>query len=305
VFTGGVTNGAEELLREFGVHLRAVRGYSSHTVRAYVADVRSLLQFAGIDSEVDVEAIDLPLFRAWLADASRRGSARSTRARRASSARAFTAWAHDRGLLPQGDPGIRLSIPKQPRTLPNVPRQQVVVDLLDDASAHADDPLSLRDVALMELLYAAGLRVSEVCSLDLCDVDIDGRIVTVLGKGRKQRRVPIGIPAATALSRWLQLGRGLWLTPDSGDAVFLGQRGRRIDPRTARRVVNRLTAAAGVQVSPHALRHAMATHTLEGGADLRTVQELLGHASLATTQIYTHVSAERLRSVFEQAHPRA
>lgn len=296
---------APDLVAQFAAHLRAVRGYSPHTVRAYSTDIRSLLEFAAIDSIDHLGAIDIQLLRAWLAMSVRQGAARSTQARRASSARAFTAWAFEQGHLPAGDPGGRLTVPKPARTLPTVPRQQVVADLLDDITEQADDPQALRDAALMELLYAAGVRVSEVCGLDISDVDTDGRVLTVVGKGNKQRRVPIGVPALRALSTWLNQGRPAWETPQSGDAVFLGRRGKRIDPRTARRVVNRLTEAVGAQVSPHALRHAMATHTLEGGADLRTVQELLGHASLATTQIYTHVSAERLRQVFTQAHPRA
>lgn len=305
MFTVGMGSGAEALVEQFAAHLRAVRGYSPHTIRAYSTDVKSFLDFAAIDSTEELGAIDLQLLRAWLAASVRNGAARSTRARRASSVRAFTAWAFEQGLLPSGDPGTRLTVPKPARTLPTVPRQQAVADVLDEVSKHADDPLGLRDAALMELLYAAGLRVSEVCGLDLDDVDFEGSLVSVVGKGNKQRNVPIGAPARRSLQRWLDQGRPAFAVPNSGTAVFLGQRGRRLDPRMARQVVNRLTGAAGSQISPHALRHAMATHTLEGGADLRTVQELLGHASLATTQIYTHVSADRLRDVYAQAHPRA
>ena len=296
---------AASVVESFADHLRHVRGYSPHTVRAYCTDVNALLEFAGITETGDLAALELNLIRAWLAAAAREGAARSSQARRASAVRAFTAWADDQGLLPHGDPGVRLTLPKAQRKLPSVPSQKQVSGTLDAVAATADDTESLRDAALMELLYAAGLRVSELCGLNVTDLAPSLDTVTVVGKGSRQRRVPVGAPAAQALRAWLELGRPDWITPESGEAVFLGKQGRRLDPRVARRVVNRITAAAGGQVSPHALRHAMATHTLEGGADLRTVQELLGHASLATTQIYTHVSAERLRQVFQQAHPRA
>lgn len=293
------------VVQAFAEHLRHVRGYSPHTVRGYCTDVKALLDFAGITEPSELAALELNLIRAWLAAASREGAARSSQARRASAVRAFTAWADDQGLLPDGDPGVRLTLPKAQRKLPSVPSQKQVVGTLDAVAASADDPEGLRDAALMELLYASGLRVSELCGLNMNDLAPSLDTVTVVGKGSRQRRVPVGGPAAKALRAWLDLGRPAWVTAASADAVFLGKQGRRLDPRVARRVVNRITAATGAQVSPHALRHAMATHTLEGGADLRTVQELLGHASLATTQIYTHVSAERLRQVFKQAHPRA
>lgn len=289
----------------FADHLRHVRGYSPHTVRAYCTDVNALLQFAGINEPNELGDLELNLIRAWLAAAARQGAARSSQARRASAVRAFTAWADDQGMLPDGDPGVRLTLPKAQRKLPSVPSQKQLMGTLDASGSSADDPEGLRDAAVMELLYAAGLRVSELCGLNMADLSASLDTVTVMGKGGKQRRVPIGAPATAALRGWLDLGRPEWITPASGEAVFLGRQGRRLDPRVARRVVNRVTAATGSRVSPHALRHAMATHTLEGGADLRTVQELLGHASLATTQIYTHVSAERLRKVFQQAHPRA
>lgn len=310
VFTGVMQDisagkGNEAIVAAFTDHLLHVRGYSANTVRAYRTDINALLEFAGISGPGELQALELNLIRAWLASAARTGAARSSQARRASAVRAFTAWADEQGLLPDGDPGVRLTLPKSQRKLPSVPSQKQVVGTLDAVAAAADDPEGLRDAALMELLYAAGLRVSELCGLDMTDLAPSLDTVTVVGKGSRQRRVPIGAPAARALRVWLDSGRPVWVTADSGPAVFLGKQGRRLDPRVARRVVNRITAAAGGRVSPHALRHAMATHTLEGGADLRTVQELLGHASLATTQIYTHVSAERLRQVFQQAHPRA
>ena len=297
--------GNQAVVAAFTDHLLHVRGYSPNTARAYRTDVNALLEFGGITTRADFAVLELNLIRAWLAAAAREGAARSSQARRASAVRAFTAWANEQGLLPDGDPGVRLTLPKSQRRLPAVPNQKQLTGTLDAVGAVADEPEGLRDAAVMELLYAAGLRVSELCGLNIADLAADLDTVTVLGKGSRQRRVPVGEPAARALRAWLEVGRPEWVTSASGDAVFLGKQGRRLDPRVARRVVNRITAAGGARVSPHALRHAMATHTLEGGADLRTVQELLGHASLATTQIYTHVSAERLRQVFEQAHPRA
>lgn len=170
-----------------------------------------------------------------------------------------------------------------------------------------DVALALRDAAILEVLYATGVRVAELCGLDLGDVDLERRLVRVLGKGRKERSVPVGLPALRAVSTWLAEGRPRLVTPAAGRAVFLGRRGQRIDPRVVRRVVHQaLGRVAGApDLGPHGLRHAMATHLLEGGADLRSVQEMLGHASLATTQIYTHVSDERLRQAYQQAHPRA
>ncbi len=189
--------------------------------------------------------------------------------------------------------------------MPQVPQQSNVATMLDDLAATADDPLARRDTAICEVLYGGGLRVAELCGLNLADLRPDG-LIAVIGKGDKQRLVPLGEPAQIAVQEWLRNGRGEFATDRSGEALFLGQRGGRIDPRTVRRIVNDTSvAAAGRRVSPHALRHAMATHVLEGGADLRTVQEILGHASLGTTQIYTHVTAERLRKVYQSAHPRA
>lgn len=288
----------------FGRQLRSVRGCSAHTVRAYCADVRSLIRFAEVEAAEDLARIDLEVLRAWLADQTAAGAARSTVSRRASAARTFTAWAHQRGWLPGPDPGLRLASPKSHRTLPGVPRMDAVAAMLDGSAGAADDAEGVRDSAMLEVLYAGGLRVSELCGLDLPDVAGDG-LLRVVGKGDRQRSVPIGRPARAALDRWLHEGRPRLATAASGQAVFLGVRGGRIDPRVVRRVVNRDSAADdGRRYSPHALRHAMATHVLEGGADLRTVQELLGHASLGTTQIYTHVTAERLRKVYASAHPR-
>jgi integrase/recombinase XerC len=286
-------------------HLALERGLSPHTVRAYAGDVAGLLEHAtrrGCDSVADH---DIAVLRSWLAQLHARGVSRSTLARRASAARMFTAWAQRRGLLVT-DPGAKLASPKAQRPLPEVLR-------IDDAAAvmqaagEDGSPLGLRDAAIVELLYATGTRVGELCGLDIDDLDADRRTVRVFGKGAKERTVPLGEPAIAAVRSWLAGGRPQLVTAASGPALLLGARGGRIDPRTARRAVHeRLAAVDGVpDLGPHGLRHSAATHLLEGGADLRSVQELLGHGTLATTQIYTHVSIERLRATYERAHPRA
>jgi integrase/recombinase XerC len=250
-------------------------------------------------------AITLVQLRGWLALQSAHGRARSTIARRAASARAFTAWCVRRGLATT-DPGDRLTSPQAGSTLPSVLDVTEAATLMDHAAVAADDgsAVSIRDRAILELLYATGIRVSELCAVDVDDIDHARRTVRVRGKGDKERTVPFGIPADEAIDDWL-LVRSSVVTR-AGAALFVGARGGRIDPRTVRTAVHRLTAEAGVpDLAPHGLRHTAATHVLEGGADLRTVQELLGHATLATTQRYTHVSVERLRATFALAHPRA
>ncbi|MFT4042043.1 MAG: tyrosine recombinase XerC [Gordonia sp. (in: high G+C Gram-positive bacteria)] len=304
------------VLDDFAAYLRHERGRSEHTVRAYVTDVRGLIAFAGARA-VPVDAIDLPLLRAWLAEQTRRGAARTTIARQVSSVKTFCGWAVREGLL-AADPAVRLVAPKARRALPPVLNADEAAAAIAaagmsrgpaarDARPAADaDPLVLRDVAILELLYATGIRVGELCGLDIGDVDTARRVVRVIGKGDKERAVPYGLPAAEAVDQWCRCGRPALVTPRSGTALLLGARGGRLDPRMARTVVHRAVAAAGgPSMGPHGLRHSAATHLLEGGADLRVVQELLGHSSLATTQIYTHVSVERLRAVHRQAHPRA
>jgi integrase/recombinase XerC len=220
----------------------------------------------------------------------------------------FTAWAVRRGLMPS-DPATRLQMPKARRTLPAVLRQDQARDALEAATSGAQqgDPLALRDRLIVEMLYATGIRVSELCGLDIDDVDTSRRLLRVLGKGDKQRTVPFGEPAEQALQAWLTGGRPALATPESGPALLLGARGRRLDPRQARTVVHQTVGAVdgAPDIGPHGLRHSAATHLLEGGADLRIVQELLGHSTLATTQLYTHVTVARLRAVHDQAHPRA
>ncbi|MBV9592958.1 MAG: tyrosine recombinase XerC [Actinobacteria bacterium] len=294
----------QEIVAQFEQHLGLERNRSAHTVRAYVGDVVSLLTFSTRRGIEDLAELDLPTMRAWLAESFGAGTARTTLARRGASVRTFTAWALRRGHL-LVDPGRLLVSPRPHRTLPAVLAQdqaEALMDLADDGS-----PLARRDRLIVELLYGTGIRVSELAGLDVDDIDDGRRLVRVFGKGAKERSVPYGVPAADALDAWLAVGRPRLATKRSGAALLLGVRGARIDPRTIREVVHRRTAAvpSAPELSPHGLRHSAATHMLDGGADLRAVQELLGHASLATTQIYTHISVERLRAGFVKAHPRA
>lgn len=253
-------------------------------------------------------ALNLAALRSWLASLHATGVSRSTLARRASSARAFTAWAHRAGLLP-ADPGPRLAAPTKHRTLPQVlrPEQAGAAMSASAAGAEQDDPVALRDHAVVEVLYATGVRVAELCALDLDSVDHERRVLRVIGKGDRERVVPFGEPAEQALGRWLAAGRSHLVTRDSGEALFLGARGARLGSRTVRRIVHDAarTVPGAADVGPHGLRHSAATHLLEGGADLRSVQELLGHATLATTQLYTHVTVERLKAIHDRTHPRS
>ncbi len=294
-------------------------------MRAYRSDLGDLLSFLGVGAGDDepvgpaLGTLDLPDLRAWLAAMSAAGAARTTLARRAAACRTFSNWAHRNKLL-KSDVAARLRSPRADARLPSVLTPEQAAALLDaaadvvaeagatagdDADAYAARALARRDRAILEVLYATGMRVSELCSLDLGDVDASRRTMRVLGKGDKERTVPYGAPAAAALQDW-QDAREVVAAPDAGTALFLGARGHRIGPRAVRDIVHRATARAGVpDLGPHGLRHSAATHVLSGGADLRSVQELLGHSSLATTQRYTHVSAERLRAVYAQAFPRA
>jgi integrase/recombinase XerC len=295
-------------LADYERHLAVERDLSSHTVRAYVGDLTSLLHHCVALGHVDLTTVALRDLRSWLALQQTRGRSRTTIARRATAARGFTGWLARTGRIPQ-DPGAALGSPKAHRPLPAALRQDEVRLLLDAAAERAlgDGPVGLRDLAVLELLYATGVRVGELCGLDVDDVDHERRVVRVLGKGRKERSVPYGLPAQQALDRWLLQGRRALVRDGSGPALFLGARGGRVDQRTVRAMVHaRLADVPGApDLGPHGLRHTAATHLLEGGADLRSVQELLGHASMATTQIYTHVTTERLRRAYQQAHPRA
>jgi integrase/recombinase XerC len=295
------------VLADYERHLLSERDLTPHTVRAYVGDIAGMLEHAARLGHEDVGTLDIRTLRSWLALQQTRGRARTTMARRATAVRVFTAWAHRTGRA-ASDPGALLGSPKAHRTLPPALRVDEARALLEAAARHADDgsAVGVRDVAIIELLYATGIRVGELCGLDVDDVDRERRVVRVLGKGRKERTVPFGTPAERALVRWLAQRRELAVS-GSGPALFLGARGGRIDQRAVRSLVHaRLVDVPGApDLGPHGLRHTAATHLLEGGADLRTVQELLGHASLATTQIYTHVTTDRLRKAYRQAHPRA
>ncbi len=297
------------ILDDYAEHLALERARSEHTQRAYLTDLRSLFTF--LDERAPgagLAGLTLPILRSWLAAQSASGAARTTLARRTSAVKTFTAWATRRGLLAE-DPAVRLQLPKARRTLPAVLRQDQAMAAMAaaDLGAEQGDPLALRDRLIVEMLYATGIRVSELCGLDIDDVDTGRRVLRVLGKGNKQRTVPFGAPALAALTAWLSDGRPELATADSGPALLLGTRGKRLDPRQARTVVHQTMSAVdgAPDIGPHGLRHSAATHLLEGGADLRIVQEILGHSSLATTQLYTHVTVARLRAVHDQAHPRA
>jgi integrase/recombinase XerC len=288
-------------------HLADVRRLSPATVRAYRSDIADLAAAVPVDVVADIR---LEHLREWLWLATQRGDARSTIARRTAAARGFFAWLTENGDLAD-DPSVRLVAPKRGRTLPRVASAGDLADLLAELAAIAaeGDPIALRDHAVMELLYGAGVRVSELCGLDVEDLDAARRTARVLGKGSKERVVPYGLPAALAIDAYLVRGRPALSAraEGSGRALFLGSRGRRMGSRAVYELVSRsLAPLVGAEhVGPHALRHSAATHLLDGGADLRTVQEILGHASLGTTQIYTHVSSERLLATYRLAHPRA
>jgi integrase/recombinase XerC len=297
-------DGMRSAVDEFARHLASVRNRSAHTVRAYLADVVSLLDHAVRMHCVSIADLDITVLRSWLARLRTLGAARSSLARRAAAARTFCRWAHRTGLVPI-DAGAQLASPKPRRELPAVLRADQAAALVD-GPADKSQPVALRDRLVLELLYATGIRVGELCGLDLADVDRGRRVVRVLGKGAKERTVPFGLPADRALHAWLRRGRPALAGPASGTALLLGTRGGRLQQGVVRRVVAAYATAAGLpHTGPHGLRHSAATHLLEGGADLRAVQELLGHSSLASTQIYTHVSVERLRAAYRQAHPRA
>jgi integrase/recombinase XerC len=319
-------------LADFSRHLDAERALSRHTVRAYYGDIASLLEYASRNGIDEPGLLDVPTLRGWLASQHQAGAARATLARRGAAARTFTSFAHRRGWL-AADPGPQLGTPKARHVLPQVLRREEINAVLADCEDRAAREfasgqrtaaaLAMRDAAVLELLYASAIRVSELCDLNAGGLDAERRTVRVLGKGRKERVVPVGMPAVRAVARWEEAGRPVLANARSGTALFLGARGGRLDPRTARRIVHaRLRDAsravegvvapageAGPQAvrdaGPHAIRHTAATHLLEGGADLRSVQEILGHSSPATTQVYTHVTAERLKASYRQAHPRA
>lgn len=297
----------ERAISDFESHLHAGKGYSPNTSKAYLADIRDLFSsLAGGDEQAEL-AIDLEGLRGWLWQVSEKGASKATIARKSAAARSFTLWLYKSGHLDE-DPGLRLRSPKAGRSLPKVVSRESLDQVFAwlNAKATTDNPTGLRDLAMVELLYATGARVSELAGLDMANVDYSRNIVRLMGKGSKERMVPFGQPARDALDNWIRLGRGELATDKSANAMFLNSRGLRVGVRQIYALVaslleNTATGAAG----PHSLRHSAATHLLDGGADLRAVQELLGHASLGTTQIYTHVSIERLRDGYKNAHPRA
>ncbi len=286
-------------------YLRLESNRSPHTVRAYIGDVVGLLDHVHRLGGRSVADIELANLRGWLAIQRNAGVARSTLARRAASLRTFTAWALHTGLV-DTDPGQLLASPRAHHALPPVLRSDEAAAVMQ-ASGEDRSPIGRRDRLVVELLYATGIRVSELVGLDIDDIDRERRVVRVLGKGAKERTVPYGLAAERALADWLEAARPALAVAGSGPALLLGARGRRLDQRSVRTIVHeRVQAVPGApDLGPHGLRHSAATHLLDGGADLRSVQELLGHASLATTQIYTHVSVERLRQTYARAHPRA
>lgn len=287
-------------------HLTRVRRLSPATVRGYRSDLADLV--AHLD-DPDVGDIDVESLRDWLWACTQRGMSRASLARRTATVRGFFGWAREEALV-GSDPAVRLVTPKRGRTLPAVASSPAVAEVLDEAAstaAETGDAVALRDAALLEVLYGAALRVSEACGLDLGSVDSNSSTLRVMGKGAKERVVPYGAPVARALDAYLVRGRPALVRDPGTTALFVGARGARIGARTVYELVRRRIGpiVGSDAVGPHALRHSAATHLLDGGADLRAVQELLGHASLGTTQIYTHVSAERLTAAYRLAHPRA
>lgn len=296
-----------ELVAKYEEHLALVRNLADNSIRGYVSDLESFLAHIAKLGITEFSELQITHIRSWLANLQSTGISRATLARRIVSIRAFTYWAASQGWIPS-DIGSDLAIPKAHKTLPEVlnhSQTQMVLDAIVTKAGEDPTPINIRDLAMIEVLYASGIRVSEICGLNIRDIDWERNTLLVLGKGDKERVVPIGLPALAAVKNWISVGRPEFANTNSGDAVFLGARGKRIDQRTVREVVYDSMEAIGSHMSPHGLRHTAATHLLEGGADLRTVQEILGHSSLATTQIYTHISPERLKTAYEQAHPRA
>lgn len=294
-----------QVFSEYEHHLLNERALSENSIRAYLGDLQSLFSYLGSINLTEIEPLDLAHLRAWLAG---QEGARTSLARRATSIKVFTKWAAKKKYL-NSDVGVNLATPRAHRTLPNIldiASANQALKSLEVRAGEEESAIAIRDLAIVEILYASGARVSELCGLNLTDIDFDRGTIRVIGKGNKERVAPIGRPAIKAIENWLEI-RSELVNEKSDQALFIGSRGKRINQRQVRTIVYQtIQALEGFErMGPHALRHSAATHLLEGGADLRTVQEILGHASLATTQIYTHVSAERLHKAFKQAHPRA
>jgi integrase/recombinase XerC len=295
------------LLEEFATELSVGKGFSANTVKAYVSDVSDLQSFMESKSQNEIEDLDLELLRDWLWRVSEKGLTKTTLARKSAAARAFTAWLHKQNKI-QSDPGLKLRSPKASRTLPKVVSREAMSGIFErlEPLAVRDNPAAIQDLLIVELLYGSGIRVSELVGLDLEDIDYGRKILRVTGKGNKQRMVPYSDPASDALALWIRSGRIQFENEVSKNALLITSRGKRVGVRQVYALVAELLSDTAVgQAGPHALRHSAATHLLDGGADLRAVQELLGHSSLATTQIYTHVSVDRLKQGYLKAHPRA
>ena len=297
----------DRVLYDYCAYLESARGYSAHTIKGYKTDVAELFAYLERVGVKDVTDIKLDALRDFLYELTEKGLSKATMARKSASIRSLTAWSYKQKLM-STDLGLRLRTPKSSRTLPKVVGRESIATIFEllEKAATPENPGALRDRLAVELLYASGARVSELVGLNLSDIDFSRNLLRVMGKGGKQRMVPFGSPARAALDAWLRDGRVKYENEKSGDALLLTSRGQRVGVRQVYSLVAGLlaqtpTGAAG----PHSLRHSAATHLLDGGADLRAVQELLGHASLGTTQIYTHVSIERLKEGYKVAHPRA
>jgi len=292
---------------EFADQLQSGRGYSSNTVKAYVADIQDFEAFLDRAKVVNLSDVTLEVLRDWLFDLSERGLTKTTMARKSAAIRSFTAWLHRTNVI-ETDPGLRLRTPKASRSLPKVVSRESLSQIFEklEALSTPDNPAGIRDRLIFEMLYATGARVSEIAGLNLADIDYGRNLLRVVGKGNKQRMVPFGQPAREALDLWIRVGRTQMVSEASRDALLLNFKGGRVGVRQIYALVAGLLSTTPTGVAgPHSLRHSAATHLLDGGADLRAVQELLGHASLGTTQIYTHVSIERLKQGYATAHPRA
>ena len=284
------------------------RSLAAHSLKSYAADLGSLQRYLDRHGKSGVSQLEAEVLREWLWAEASVGLSPTTLRRRVSSVRGFTRWLHQQGHH-ASDPGARLHQPKAPKKLPRVLNEAQIADLFDQLSARADsgDPQAVRDLAVVELLYSSALRVSELCSANLDSIDFTEQTIRVRGKGDRERVAPIGQPAIRALRRYLDTARGALCSERSGQALFLSATGRRLNPRSVYSLMSRMLGehpGSGPR-GPHTLRHSAATHLLDHGADLRSVQEMLGHRSLATTELYTHVSVERLKKAYEQAHPRA
>jgi len=294
----------QELLDKFIRHLEVERGLSPYTVRNYSTDVRHFLGFLDLEEVHSLEEVDQVVIRNYLGQLLSDGTVRASISRKMSALRSFFRFLNREGIL-RDDPLRRVSGPRTEKRLPSFLTSEEIISLLNAPDTMT--PLGLRDRAILELLYASGLRVSEIVSVNVRNLDLESRQMRVWGKGSKERMVLMGEPAALAVKRYLDFGREKLLREVTTDALFLNRHGRRLAERGVQYLLKRYARQAGVsgKVHPHMLRHTFATHMLDGGADLRVVQDLLGHTSLASTQIYTHVTRSQMRSRYLEAHPRS